>query len=155
MYPLGHFALGYFAAKLTGKITNEDFNTPLIFVVSLLPDVDVLIPTLEHRGLTHSIIVAIVLFLPIFITFRRGLSYFAALASHSLIGDYFTAYGCKMFWPISPGWVRAPEPLMLRGFTESYVEWFLFLIMIGFVFLTRLQSYKRYKEKVPRKDSIR
>lgn len=155
MYPLGHFSLGYFAAKLTGKMANEGFNTPLIFFVSLLPDIDILIPTLEHRGPTHSIVVAIVLFLPVFIMFRRGLSYFTALASHSLIGDYFTAYGCKLFWPISSGWIRAPAPLMLHGVTEAYVELFLFLIMVGFVFSTRLQSYKRYRDKVPRTESIR
>jgi membrane-bound metal-dependent hydrolase YbcI (DUF457 family) len=110
MYLLGHTALGYFVAKIVSKITREEVSIPLAWLVSLLPDVDLLIPGLEHRGPTHSIIIALLFFIPIFIIFKRGLAYLAVLATHSAIGDYFTAYGCKLLWPINPEWIKAPPP---------------------------------------------
>jgi len=97
MYLLGHVALGYFAATTVRRITHENFSIPLIWLVSLLPDVDLLISGLQHRGPTHSIVIALLLFTPILIILKRGLAYLAALATHMVIGDYFTSYGCQLF----------------------------------------------------------
>ena len=71
MYPVGHIALGYLAGILASRITREEFNTPLIWIVSLLPDLDLFIPFLEHRGPTHSIIIAVIAFTPIILTQKR------------------------------------------------------------------------------------
>lgn len=140
MYLLGHIALGYFAAKAISKITNEDINIPIIWLVSLLPDIDFFIPGLEHRGPTHSIVIALLFFLPFFILLKRGFAYFAALASHSVIGDYFTKYGCKLFWPINSTWVKAPHPLLLHGITDIYLEFSLFLFMIVLMSASKIKN---------------
>jgi membrane-bound metal-dependent hydrolase YbcI (DUF457 family) len=103
MYPVGHVALVYLAGVLASRITREEFNTPLIWIVSLLPDLDFFIPFLEHRGPTHSIIIVVIAFIPIILKKRGGFPYLAALASHSTIGDYFTAHGCRLLWPLYPG----------------------------------------------------
>jgi len=142
MYLLGHVALGYFAAKTVSRITYENFSIPLIWLVSLLPDIDLLIPGLQHRGPTHSIIIALLLFTPILIILKRGLAYLAALATHTVIGDYFTSYGCQLLWPINTAWMKAPIPLLLRGINEIYLELILFGSMIVIMFLSREAASK-------------
>ena len=137
MYLLGHVALGYFAARTVRRITHENSSIPLIWLVSLLPDVDLLISGLQHRGPTHSIIIALLLFTPILIILKRGLAYLAALATHTVIGDYFTSYGCQLLWPINTAWMKAPIPLLLRGINEIYLELILFGSMIVIMFLSR------------------
>jgi hypothetical protein len=49
MYPLGHFALGYFSGMIIGKFTREEVNIPIIWLISILPDVDIFFPFIEHR----------------------------------------------------------------------------------------------------------
>lgn len=57
-----------------------------------------------HRGPTHSIITFTVLMIPFFVIYRKqAVPYYAALLSHSLIGDFFTG-GIELFWPVSHGW---------------------------------------------------
>ena len=127
---LGHFALGYFAAVFSSRITREEFFLPLVLMFSILPDVDVLILGLEHRGPSHSLIVALALFLPFFILYGRGFPYFAALASHSLIGDYLTNRGCQMFWPVSSEWVVSSVAFD-TGPIKMEFELSLFALMVG------------------------
>ena len=133
MYPLGHAALGYFAAKATQKITNTEYNIILVWILSSLPDIDVIIPPLEHRGPTHSIITAITVFIPILIILKkRALPYLASLASHA-IGDVVTAYGIQLYWPLSTQWIKVPCSMTLKGTLEAVVEVTLFLFMIGYI----------------------
>ena len=136
MYLLGHLALGYFSAKATKKIVNIEFNTTLVWIVSLLPDIDLMIPPLNHRGPTHSIIIAIIAFIPILIVFKKkGLPYLASLVSHSLIGDLFNGQGVQLFWPLNHQWIEVPCSLMLKGRFELLVEIILFLAMLGYLYL--------------------
>jgi membrane-bound metal-dependent hydrolase YbcI (DUF457 family) len=65
-YAVGHFAVGYILAKLTSKMTKTKFNIALILTLSVIPDVDILIPYVAHRGPTHSILMAFIVFIPIF-----------------------------------------------------------------------------------------
>jgi membrane-bound metal-dependent hydrolase YbcI (DUF457 family) len=102
MYAVGHLALGYLCAKGCEKALNVRMNLPLILFLSLIPDSDLLIPSLMHRGITHSIIVAGAIFLPIFLIERkRSVPYFAALAQHSLIGDLLSGSGTLLLWPLT------------------------------------------------------
>jgi membrane-bound metal-dependent hydrolase YbcI (DUF457 family) len=134
MYPLGHAALGYFAAKATQKITKTEYNTILVWILSSLPDIDVIIPPLEHRGPTHSIITAITAFIPVLILLRkRALPYLASLASHT-IGDVITAYGIQLYWPLSPQWIKVPCSMILQGRLLLLTEIGLFLTMIGYMY---------------------
>ncbi len=109
MFAIGHFALGYLTGKGSSKLFKAKMNLPLILVVSVLPDIDLILQFINpelfmHRGPTHSIITFTLLMLPLFIIYKKqAIPYYAALLSHSLIGDYFTG-GIELFWPISKGW---------------------------------------------------
>lgn len=102
MYAIGHFALGYLTGKGTSKLAHVKLNLPILLAVSVIPDMDLLFSGLmDHRGLTHSIIVITVLLIPLFLIYRRAmLPYAAALLSHVFIGDFFTG-GIEFLWPIT------------------------------------------------------
>jgi membrane-bound metal-dependent hydrolase YbcI (DUF457 family) len=106
--------IAYLLAKASGKLLKVNFNIPLVLVLSILPDSDIIFQFLFgsniHRGPTHSIIVAILVFIPVFIIYRKKATpYFAALASHSLIGDFFIGGQIQLFWPLSSREFGLPE----------------------------------------------
>jgi hypothetical protein len=93
--------LGYITGKGSSKLAKVKVNLPLLFAASVLPDVDLLMRFLMHRGPTHSLITITVLMIPFFIVYRKqAIPYYAALLSHILIGDFFTG-GVQLFWPLS------------------------------------------------------
>ena len=107
-------ALAYLVAKASGKLLKVNFNIPLILVLSIIPDVDIILEFLLrsplHRGPTHSIIIAILVFIPFFVLYRKkAIPYFAALASHSLIGDFFIGGQLQLLWPLSTSEFGAHE----------------------------------------------
>jgi membrane-bound metal-dependent hydrolase YbcI (DUF457 family) len=99
-------SLAYLLGKGSGKALREKVNIPLLMVLSILPDIDIILDLLTgseiHRGPTHSIIVAVAVFIPIFAVYRKkAIPYFLALVSHPLIGDFFIGGNLQLFWPIS------------------------------------------------------
>ena len=103
MFAIGHFALGYLFGKASSKIAHVKVNLPLLLVASVLPDIDLLLRFLMHRGPTHSLITLTVVIIPFFVIYRkRVIPYYAALLSHVLIGDFFTG-GIELFWPLAQG----------------------------------------------------
>jgi membrane-bound metal-dependent hydrolase YbcI (DUF457 family) len=75
-----------------------------VFLLALIPDVDIILPGVEHRTVTHSLLGATILFLPFFATSRtKAVPYFAALIQHSLLGDFLTGgtygQGTMLLWP--------------------------------------------------------
>jgi membrane-bound metal-dependent hydrolase YbcI (DUF457 family) len=93
--------LGYITGKGSSKLAQVKANLPLLFVASVLPDIDLLLRFLMHRGPTHSFITITILMTPFFIVYRKQvIPYYAALLSHILIGDFFTG-GVELFWPLS------------------------------------------------------
>lgn len=101
-FAVGHMALAYVLGKPSAKILKVNLNIPLILVLSIIPDIDILFGVSElHRGPTHSIITALIVFIPLFVVYRRkAVPYFLALASHSLIGDFFIGGQLMLFWPL-------------------------------------------------------
>ncbi len=96
----------------------------------MMPDLDELFYRyIVHRGPGHSIVVAVIVFIPVLLVFRNGWTYFAALASHILIGDYFVP-PTQMFWPFSRGWFEAPSIFQLTGVLETFVEVSLAVLMV-------------------------
>ena len=135
MYAVGHLALGYLSGKTASKILGVKINIPLLFLASVLPDIDLLIPGLEHRGPMHSVIVFCLLFLPIFILFKkRAIPYFLALIQHSLIGDYLTGW-TQLLWPITTNWYGLG--MEITSLTNILIEWTLFLTSTAILFKTR------------------
>jgi len=137
MYAVGHLALGYLSGKATSKILNLNINVPLLFLVSVLPDIDLLIPGLEHRGPMHSVIIFCLLFLPAFMFFgKRAIPYFVALIQHILVGDYLTG-STQLLWPTSANWYSLGLGIEITSLINIFVEWVLFLTSITVMFKTK------------------
>jgi len=143
MYPLGHMGVSYFLVYIFNRFIKEEYNAPFVMVVSLLPDIDLLFTEyISHRGITHSIIIMTLAFFPVYLYFRKGLPCFIALLSHSLVGDYFTGYGIKLFWPIVNQYYRAPNPYILNGNMLILTEFTLFLAAIVHLYVRRKNTNK-------------
>ena len=135
MYAVGHLALGYLSGKAASRILNVNINIPLLFLVSVLPDIDLLIPGIKHRGPLHSVIVFCFLFLPAFIFLgKRAIPYFVALIQHILIGDYLTG-STQLLWPITSNWYGLD--IEITSLTNISIEWILFLTSITIMFKTK------------------
>ncbi len=106
LFAVGHMAVAYLLGKGSSKILSTTVNVPLLIVLSILPDIDIiydfLMGTEIHRGPTHSILFAVLLFLPIFIIYRKkAIPYFLVLLSHSLICDFLIGGHLLLLWPFS------------------------------------------------------
>jgi len=103
---------------------------PLIFALSIIPDVDIVLqiflPFIKHRGATHSIIVAFLVFIPFFVFYRKkAIPYFLALLSHFLLADFIVGGSIQLFWPLilqHYGFV-----ISIRSLTNIILEWTLFI----------------------------
>ncbi|MGE5637644.1 MAG: metal-dependent hydrolase [Chloroflexota bacterium] len=71
MFAVGHMALAYLLSKTSAKGLKVNVIVPAVFVLSIIPDIDILFGGEFHRGPTHSSIVALVIFIPFFIIYRR------------------------------------------------------------------------------------
>ena len=99
-------AIAYLLGKASAKPLHLKPNIPLLLVLSIIPDIDIIFDWFTqsqlHRGPTHSLVVAIIVFIPIFLVYRKkAIPYFLALISHSLIGDFFIGGQLQLFWPFS------------------------------------------------------
>jgi len=139
-FAVGHMALAYLLGKPSAKILKVNLNIPLILVLSIIPDIDILFGVSEfHRGPTHSIIAALIVFIPVFAIYRRkAVPYFLALASHSLVGDFFIGGNIMLFWPLSSNlygnfwfYISIWNPINI------ILEWTLFAISTIIMFKTR------------------
>jgi len=112
------------------RLLDTNVNIPLLFVASVISDIDMLIPGLEHRGPTHSLIVISMIFLPIFIVYgrkegKKAIPYFTALIQHPILGDYLMGR-TQLLWPLTVHWYRAG--IKMTGLTGIIIEWSLFLL---------------------------
>ena len=131
MYPLGHFAISYFLVNILKRFNKEEYNLPAVLITSILPDIDIIFHRyIVHRGPTHSIITMTLTFIPVYLYFHKGTPYYVSLLSHSLIGDYFTAYGTQLFWPVTNNWYRAPSQLIINERELIITESTLFILML-------------------------
>jgi membrane-bound metal-dependent hydrolase YbcI (DUF457 family) len=95
-------------------------------VLSIIPDIDILFPFLQHRGPTHSIITASIVFIPIFAVYReRAIPYLVALVQHSLVGDYVAGGRVQLLWPITTQYFGTSTGI--RSPTNITLEWVMFL----------------------------
>ena len=140
MFAIGHLSLGYLLAKGSARLLKQDVNLALIFLFSLLPDVDIIIPGVQHRTITHSIVFLALMSLPFFLLYKTtAIPYFTALAQHSLVGDFLTGgargEGTLILWPIS----LTPYGLPIRVLDPINVtlEWCSFLVAIIVMLKTR------------------
>jgi len=148
LFAIGHFAIGYLTGKASAKTLKVQLNMPLLLAASVIPDIDLLLRFIEHRGPTHSLVTIIALTVPFLIYYRKAaIPYTIALASHSLIGDLFTG-GTQLFWPLSTEWVGALN-IDVNSLTNSLLELTLFLVSIAIMLKTGdLRKISKDKHKV-------
>ena len=115
-------ALGYLLSKASSKLIKTELNAPLALTLSIIPDIDIIIPFLQHRGPTHSIIISTAIFIPIFLIYRkRAIPYFIALNQHFLIGDSLAGSGIQLLWPITTQ--HYGLIMEIKGLTNMTLEW--------------------------------
>lgn len=135
MFAVGHLALGHICGLTTSKALKTSLNIPLVLVLSTIPDIDILIRQLQHRGPTHSIITATILFIPLFIIYKKkAIPYFAALTQHFLIGDLIPGGRVQLLWPISMQYYG--RETSITNPTNMTTEWILFTISILIILKT-------------------
>ena len=136
-------ALGYILGKSSAKLVKTNLNIPLALVLSVIPDIDILAEHIDglasvipHRGPIHSVLVALVVFIPIFIIYRKAaLPYFIALIQHALIGDYFTGGQLELFWPITQQ--KFGFPTSIQSMQNVGLELSLFTVSIMLLLATK------------------
>jgi membrane-bound metal-dependent hydrolase YbcI (DUF457 family) len=135
LFAIGHLAIGYLTGKVSARQLGVQLNMPLLLTASVIPDIDLLLRFLDHRGPTHSLITIIALTVPFLILYgKTAVPYSVALASHSLIGDFFTG-GTLLFWPLSTTWYGALN-IDVNSLTNALLELLLFFISIALMFKT-------------------
>ena len=145
MYAVGHLGLGYLVTRLFYRSTN--LNVALILTLSILPDIDVIIPFLPHRGPTHSIVVFFAIFVASLI-YEKGkyTPYMVSYASH-LISDVFTGSyygGTQLLWPLSSKWFPFDPKLIMGSTFEASIET-LFMVS-AIVILLLMKDYRNLAE---------
>jgi len=103
-------------------------------VLSIIPDIDIIFDLFTgaqiHRGPTHSLVVAIVAFIPFFIIYRKkAVPYFLALISHPLIGD-LPGGGVQLLWPISNAKFGLPVYISVFNPISILAELILFIVAL-------------------------
>jgi membrane-bound metal-dependent hydrolase YbcI (DUF457 family) len=147
LFAVGHIAFGYITGKTSAKLLKTNLNLPLILTLSVLPDIDLfLFKFTQHRGPTHSLITALIIFTPLLIIYRKkAIPYLIALAQHGLIGDYIGGGDVQLLWPITnTGYAAGTE---ITSLTSITIELTAFLIAITIMLLqkdihTLLQPHK-------------
>lgn len=123
--------------KASSTMFKVDVNIPLLFVASIIPDIDLLIPWIEHRGPLHSIILLSLVSIPLIMVWKRkAIPYVAVLISHPLLGDYLTStcrvQGIQLFFPLSESWfyVGLQAPNMAFVFLEVALFGLMLLLLV-------------------------
>lgn len=106
MFAVGHMSLAYLLGKGSSKALHTKINIPILLVLSILPDIDIFYDFITgaqiHRGPTHSIVVAVLVFIPVIIYYgKKAIPYLLALISHPLIGDFIVGGQLQLFWPLT------------------------------------------------------
>jgi membrane-bound metal-dependent hydrolase YbcI (DUF457 family) len=138
-------ALGYLAGKAAAVPFRLKVDAALLMVLSILPDIDILVGENFHRGPTHSLITAILVFIPFFVVYRRkALPYFVALASHGF-ADLFVGGNVELFWPVTTTSIYLPPPfpvIKIMSAVNIAAEITLFAVAVAVLALTR--DYKQF-----------
>jgi hypothetical protein len=137
-------AFGYLSSKTSSNLLKTKLNIPIVLTLSVLPDADLLlrqIPFIEHRGATHSIITALVVFAPFFIIYRKqAIPYFIAYIQHGLVGDYIAGGRVQLLWPLTN--MGFGTSLDIRSLTNQTLEWTFFLAAI--LLMIKMKDYREF-----------
>jgi hypothetical protein len=155
-FAVGHMALGYILGKGSARLVKTNLNIPLALMLSVIPDIDILAGHIDglgsvipHRGPIHSVLVALVVFIPIFIIYHKAaLPYFIALIQHALIGDFFIGGQLELFWPITQQ--KFGFPTSIQSIENVGLELSLFTVSLILLLVTK----DLYKMLQPHKSNL-
>jgi membrane-bound metal-dependent hydrolase YbcI (DUF457 family) len=137
-------AFGYFSSRASSSLLKTKLNIPLVLMLSVLPDADLIfqgVPFIQHRGATHSIISALIIFAPFFILYRKqAIPYFIALVQHGLVGDYIAGGRVQLLWPFTQMYFGTS--LDIRSVPNQAIEWTMFLVAT--ILLVKMGDYKQF-----------
>ncbi len=89
-------------AYVFARTFRRDINISIIMLLGILPDIDLLFNSIDHRSITHSIPIVTLLFTPFFIKYRKHvLPYYIAITQHIFFGDLIVGK-TQLFWPFGP-----------------------------------------------------
>lgn len=140
-FAVGHLAIGYLTGKTSARFLNVNINIPLVITLSILPDIDLLVPVLlQHGGPTHSIILYLAVAFPaILVGKKQTIPYLMAIISHPLLGDYLTrssrAQGVQLFLPLTSSWFAAGSHAAVLAYI--YLELVLFAVFLMLMLRTK------------------
>jgi membrane-bound metal-dependent hydrolase YbcI (DUF457 family) len=139
-------AFGYLSSRASSSLLKTKLNLPLVLMLSVLPDADLIvrgIPFIQHRGATHSILSALIVFTPFFIIYRKqAIPYFIALVQHGLIGDYIAGGRVQLLWPVTNMYFGTS--LDIRSVPNQAIEWTMFLVAT--ILLIKTRDYREFFE---------
>lgn len=137
-------AFGYLSSKTSSSLLKANLNIALVLTLSIIPDVDLLfrwIPFIQHRGATHSIISALIVFTPFFVIYRKqAVPYFIALVQHGLVGDFIAGGRVQLLWPVTHTYFGIS--LGMTSLTNQTLEWTLFLAAT--ILMVKMKDYKTF-----------
>lgn len=140
-FAVGHLAFGYIISRSSAHFTRVDLNVPVVFALSILPDLDIVLPFFSHRGATHSFFSALFIFTPFFIlNFRRAIPYFLASIQHSMLGDFLTGGKIQLLWPFTTEYYGFEGGITSNA--NIVVEWIAFLISV--IVLVKKEDVKNF-----------
>jgi hypothetical protein len=144
---LGHIAFSYIFSKLISL--DEHIRLSFIWFFGILPDIDVLIPGLPHRGITHSIALTLILTPFLIMIFKQDiLIYILSILSHQLIdiAVSFHMTRSQILWPLNKNWIRLSPLIIMNSNIEINIEITLLLIMmIMIIFFKDYKIIKKFK----------
>ena len=145
MLAVGHMSVAYLLTRGLKRGRWQSMSIPLVWVSSLLPDIDLLIPGINHMGPTHSIIFAIAAFLPLFLYKGKEVTpYFMGYASHTILGDLITNSNVWLLWPLTQRRFEVPLPFLCKHTFSMNLELALFGLFILVFIITKDYSSKLY-----------
>ena len=145
MFAVGHMSVAYLLTRGLKRGRWQSMSIPLVWVSSLLPDIDLLIPGINHMGPTHSIIFAIAAFLPLFLYKGKEVTpYFMGYASHTILGDLITNSNVWLLWPLTQRRFEVPLPFLCKHTFSMNLELALFGLFILVFIITKDYSSKLY-----------
>jgi membrane-bound metal-dependent hydrolase YbcI (DUF457 family) len=140
-FAVGHIAFAFLSSKASATLLKTKLNIQLALTLSVIPDIDILIQkyldaSLQHRGPTHSVIVAFIVFAPFFVVYRRkAVPYFVALIQHSLVGDFIAGGQIQLLWPLTNQFFGMT--IEISSLTNIMIEWTAFLASMAVMLITK------------------
>ncbi|MDR2202731.1 MAG: metal-dependent hydrolase [Nitrososphaerota archaeon] len=161
MLAVGHISLAYILGKISSKTLKVNPSIPLLMTLSILPDIDIAIGTLIgstiHRGPTHSILFALIVFTPIFIIYKkRAIPYFIAYISHFLIGDFFVGGHLQLLWPLTTSTFGLHDAgFMYIGINDPInITTELLLFTLTVILIAKTRDYRKFLKNNDKKNLI-